>query len=219
MFLGVDEVRVKWDKKWKTAKFLTHSRFAEKAYQWLKKRGFSKVVDLGCGNGRDSVYFATHGLQVLAIDWSREALKTLETEAQKANVANLIQTSQQNLARLKLTPCSVEAVFANLSLQYFEDQTMLNIMSAIYQGLVNRGLLFIRVKSNKDRLSRRGTRVGQGMREINGVRQRFLSVRALRSSLSNFHVLELQETTGLLPSLSMGRNYQSKFIEVIAEKR
>ena len=36
------------------------------------------VIDLGCGNGRDSIFFANHGRRVLCVDGSREALTRIE---------------------------------------------------------------------------------------------------------------------------------------------
>ena len=35
------------------------------------------LVDLGCGNGRDALYFASLGLSVIAIDLSDTAIQTL----------------------------------------------------------------------------------------------------------------------------------------------
>lgn len=33
-----------------------------------------KIIDIGCGNGRDSLFFASHGLNVLGIDGSLSAI-------------------------------------------------------------------------------------------------------------------------------------------------
>lgn len=39
------------------------------------------VVELGCGNGRDSLYFASHQHKVCAVDLSHEAVKTCSDSA------------------------------------------------------------------------------------------------------------------------------------------
>ncbi|MFV0300518.1 MAG: class I SAM-dependent methyltransferase [Paracoccus sp. (in: a-proteobacteria)] len=41
------------------------------------------IVEIGCGNGRDSLFFARHGFQVVAIDGSGTAIATCE-ESRKA---------------------------------------------------------------------------------------------------------------------------------------
>lgn len=47
------------------------SQFAAFILQEIKGHA-TRVVDFGCGNGRDSKFFARHGYQVLGVDGSRE---------------------------------------------------------------------------------------------------------------------------------------------------
>ena len=44
----------------------------------LKREGAKKVLDLGCGPGRHSILLGKTGFQVVALDVSETALKTLE---------------------------------------------------------------------------------------------------------------------------------------------
>mmetsp|Transcript_8798 Transcript_8798/g.13934 ORF Transcript_8798/g.13934 Transcript_8798/m.13934 type:complete len:245 (-) Transcript_8798:342-1076(-) len=41
------------------------------------------IVEFGCGNGRDSIYFATHGYKVYACDLSRPAIEKNNEKAKK----------------------------------------------------------------------------------------------------------------------------------------
>ena len=41
----------------------------------LGKRG--QLLELGCGNGRDALYFAQNGLKVTALDFSRQTIENL----------------------------------------------------------------------------------------------------------------------------------------------
>ncbi|MEW6748598.1 MAG: class I SAM-dependent methyltransferase [Candidatus Micrarchaeota archaeon] len=47
---------------------------------FLRLRGISqgRLVDIGCGNGRNAVYFAENGFEVHAVDRSDEVLKDLD---------------------------------------------------------------------------------------------------------------------------------------------
>ncbi len=36
-----------------------------------------KIMDIGCGNGRDSIYFSQNGLEVTGVDASEEAISYL----------------------------------------------------------------------------------------------------------------------------------------------
>ncbi len=58
----------------------------------LDKKQIGKAVDIGCGAGRDSVYLATQGWQVTAIDYSESALEKAAQLAENSQVKiNCIQ--------------------------------------------------------------------------------------------------------------------------------
>jgi len=47
------------------------------------------IVELGCGNGRDSLFFAGQGHNVCAIDLSKEAVKSCRDAAEKHSLDNV----------------------------------------------------------------------------------------------------------------------------------
>lgn len=49
----------------------------------------SIVLDVGCGSGRDSLFFAALGFKVIAIDRSEQAINALQTKAQAQGLGNL----------------------------------------------------------------------------------------------------------------------------------
>ncbi len=55
----------------------------------LKREGAKRVLDLGCGAGRHSILFGKAGFQVVALDISETALKTLETRLKTASIDNV----------------------------------------------------------------------------------------------------------------------------------
>ncbi len=55
----------------------------------LKREGARKILDLGCGAGRHSVLLGKQGFQVVALDISETALKTLEGRLKTASIANV----------------------------------------------------------------------------------------------------------------------------------
>src|SRR5712691_4676894 len=55
----------------------------------LKREGAKRVLDLGCGAGRHSVLLGKQGFQVVALDISETALKTLESRLKTASIANM----------------------------------------------------------------------------------------------------------------------------------
>lgn len=55
------------------------------------------VIDLGCGDGRDSVFYAQSGFEVTAVDGSASALKKAESLAAEASVTDKVQFFERDL--------------------------------------------------------------------------------------------------------------------------
>ena len=53
------------------------SQFASFCANELHQSSISQIVDLGCGNGRDSMFFAQTGFSVISIDQSENAIEHL----------------------------------------------------------------------------------------------------------------------------------------------
>lgn len=74
--------------------FQTDLPFAEKHCQTS-----GRLLDLGCGTGRASLYFAERGHQVVAVDLSTEMLKVLRRKADERNLS--IDCLRVNLTNLR----------------------------------------------------------------------------------------------------------------------
>ena len=62
------------------------SNFALECYKELKKHGAKKILDLGCGQGRDTIFFASNGIEVIAIDSSKVAIDALSKITSEKNL-------------------------------------------------------------------------------------------------------------------------------------
>lgn len=63
------------------------------------------IIELGCGNGRDSLYLARQQHNVCAVDMSHEAVKSCNTDAQEMGLENAAfmqgdLTSQEDMVKL-----------------------------------------------------------------------------------------------------------------------
>ncbi len=64
---------------------------------WAPRLRMGRVLDLGCGSGRDAVYLATFGHQVTAVDLLPDALAMAEQLAMRAGVS--LRTRQMDLRK------------------------------------------------------------------------------------------------------------------------
>jgi SAM-dependent methyltransferase len=76
------------------------------------------VVDLGCGNGGTSLFFASHGAHVLATDLSQSAVTNLGQYCERERIRNIsaVQMPAQDVERLK----GVDFVFGSMILHHIE---------------------------------------------------------------------------------------------------
>ena len=78
----------------------------------------TKVLDLGCGAGNNSLYLLKHGFKVIAVDYSDVALKIVND---KLKDVETILTDISN--PLPFEDNSFDLVIADLSLHYFNKET------------------------------------------------------------------------------------------------
>lgn len=93
-----------WNKRFKDRELniMSHEKCLEEDIKYFPKKG--KILDVACGDGRNSIYLARLGYSVLAIDFSEEAITRLNYFSKKENLD--IQT--------KLADLSTNVVFDNL---------------------------------------------------------------------------------------------------------
>lgn len=74
-----------------------------------------RLLDLGCGEGRNAVYFAQHGFDVYGLDASLPGLKKTRRYAKEAGVQ--VKTIQADITSYKLAK-TYDVIFSTGALQY-----------------------------------------------------------------------------------------------------
>jgi len=90
----------------------------------------TKVLDLGCGEGRNSLYLAGKGCQVTAVDLSESALKKLDYLAQKAGVD--IKTIVADIREFKINE-PYDLIMAHGVIDYLERDEWKKLLNQIKQ--------------------------------------------------------------------------------------
>ena len=194
-----------WKDHWVSGKKNPPNDFARKAYAVVRKGNSKTLLDLGCGDGRDSVYFAERGLHVHALDFSKNGIENIKS------LNPNIKTFLGDIKNMKFKKGSFDIIYAHLSLHYFNDQETTKIFKALYRILKKGGLIFVKCKSTDDALYGKGKRIGPDMYQKGHIRH-FFSREYMASKLQRFRVLKLCKTS------SVYHAYKSSFIEAIATK-
>lgn len=194
-----------WEKYWQKRKDYGVNDFAKKAYKLIQTRGLKTILDLGCGDGRDAIYFANKGLKVVAVDIAETEIKKLKLKN------NNIECIVQKIEELNFQKNCFDVIYAHLSLHYFNDEATQKIFNQLHKILKKDGLCFVKCKSIEDPLFGQGKKVGENMYQKEHLRH-FFTKEYMAEKLKKFKIISLKET------FAVYENYKSAFIEAVAEK-
>lgn len=171
-----------------------------------------KVVDLGCGNGAVSDFLVRQNVDVLACDFSEEALKNCTLLNPK------IKTQKVDLQEaLAFTDKSVSSVIAELSLHYFSSALTEQILREIWRILDDEGLLFVRVNSMKDAHSGtgQGEEIERNFYSKNENTKRFFD----KEMIQHFFLTENWEKISVNEQTKIRYENEKTFWEIVLRKR
>lgn len=165
--------------------------YVEKEYSNLS----SSIVDVGCGNGRDSFYFASKGINCVGIDQSDKAVEINKTSIPSSiNGLDFLHGDFPSFdySKLNLDKFSIYSRFTLHSINYDEEKVF-------FDNLTNLGGLshvFIEVRSINDSIYGDGKKVGEH-EFITSHYRRFIDPDILYEKLSkSFEIKYFNESLG-----------------------
>lgn len=152
------------------------------------------LADLGCGNGRDSLFFAANGLNVTAIDRSELAIYMLKAgnyERAEFICENFVN-SDAFYSR------SFDYFYSRFTIHSIYAKEQHKLLKNVFYSLKPGGLFFIEVRSIKDPIFGKGTFVEKNGYIYNGHFRRFIVLDELLKDLENagFEIDSSQEQSG-----------------------
>jgi SAM-dependent methyltransferase len=173
-----------------------HDEFRERFLALLPKRTRPTILELGCGQGRDAIEFATAGYPVHAVDVSMNAIRAANA-ALPESLRDRVAFRRLDLAdSLPFADGAYSAVYSYLSLHYFDDPTTARLFAEVHRVLRPGGLLAFVVKSVNDRLYGRGDRLGPDRYCLNGHVRHFFSQEYVLRLLAQWKELSVDEQKG-----------------------
>lgn len=114
------------------------SQFAKEFAKEVKGRGLESVLEIGCGNGRDSIHFAKAGLKVEAIDVSPSAVKLAQRNIKKAKVNVSVRVASAE--NLPFPDYNFDAIF---SLSVLHSTNLQRSLREVFGVLAGKGIAFL----------------------------------------------------------------------------
>ncbi len=158
-----------------------------------------KLIELGCGNGRDATYFGANGVHVLAVDQAASEVNELNVQ----NVLPNVHFEAGDFTNLEDGCEGYDVVYSRFTLHSVEKQEQTRTLGWAARNLVDGGYLCIEVRGQKNSLFGKGVPVeGQSDAYIfDDHYRRFLDQSVLDSEVEDLgmHIVESEEAQGFAP--------------------
>ncbi len=151
------------------------SEFAIECYEEFKLNGVKRILELGCGQGRDSVFFASKGIDVIAIDSSQVAIDALSkiTIEKSLPIRSILHNASEGIP---FANSYFDAIYSHMFFNMrFTDDQLKYLFVEVNRVLKTDGLNLFSVRSDKDVMYRKGAEVEKDIYDINGFQIHFFT--------------------------------------------
>lgn len=173
----------------KLAEVQSPSDFAQSVISHLEPG--KSLIDLGCGNGRDSVYFLEHQLNVTGIDASEEAISQLN----QLKLENGSFVCDDFVSSKALYQVQYDYIYSRWTMHAISEQQEEELLDNVRDALKEGGLFFIEARSVGDSLYGNGICVGKHAFIYQEHYRRFMEKEVFVQKLKDrgFQILSLEE--------------------------
>ena len=185
------------------------SDFARFALSYIKEE--RKLIDLGCGNGRDSIYFCKNGLRVTAVDSSQEAINSLNTSS-----LPIFSVCDDFVTTKALFCVDYDYCYARWSIHAINQKQQDELLPNVYKSLKIGGLFLVEARSVNDSKYGQGEQLSDNEFFFNEHYRRFIEKQIFIKQLMilGFEIIYLNESD----EFSKVNDDNPTLIRVIARK-
>ncbi len=189
---------------------MQESRFARFVTKYIEKN--KTLVDIGCGNGRDSFFFNRLGLNVVGIDASDAAVSALNN----ISSGNLSFVCGNFINEKIIFENHPDYFYSRFTLHAINQNGQTELLKNVYDSLKSGGKFFIEVRCTADSKFEKGEKVETNAFILDGHYRRFLVMEELLSELieMGFHVKYAEQEKGFAPF----NGDDSEIIRIVAVK-
>src|SRR5215467_351033 len=169
------------------------SNFALLCFNHMIVNNVRKVLELGTRHGRDSIFFASNGIEVEALDYSVIAVEILDKMTKEKRLPikpQLFDVTQP----LPFPDSCFDAAYSHMLLNMrFSLEDLHFIFSEINRVLKPKGFNFFSVRNQNDKSYGSGVEIEKGIYDINGFQIRFFTEKDIQDLAEGFKILWMKE--------------------------
>ena len=168
---------------------------ARKAVELFKKKGKTKILELGAGQGRDTIFLAQNGFQVVALDYSQTGLDAIAEKAQRSGLANSITTLHHDIRQpIPFEDESFDSCYSHMLYCMALTTAELEFLSQeIRRVLKPNGINVYTVRHTRDAHYGTGIHRGEDMYEVGGFIVHFFSKEKVEHLANGYQIINIDE--------------------------
>jgi SAM-dependent methyltransferase len=174
---------------------LEPSKAAKDILKIFKEKNIKKIVELGSGLGRDTLFFAKNSISVEALDYSPTAIKIINKKSSENKLSSLISTKIFDVRKkLPFENNSIEACFSHML--YCMALTTIELKylnSEICRILKPGGINIYTARHTGDGDYKNGTLIGESLYENDGFIVHFFSKEKIREITNGFDIINIEK--------------------------
>jgi len=168
---------------------------AGQALRWFEGERVKRVLELGAGQGRDSLFFARRGLNVVCLDYSQQAMDDLRSKAGEGDLENKIETITHDVRLpLPFDDNSMEGCYSHmLYCMDFTTGELVTLTKEIRRVLKPGGLNILTVRHTGDPHYGKGISHGDNRFENDGFIVHFFDPGQIERLAAGFDLINVSE--------------------------
>ena len=174
---------------------LEQSLSAKKALKFFKKKKVDKIIEIGAGLGRDTVFFAKNLIHTTALDYSASGIKVINQKAKQDNLSNYISTKLFDIRKkLPFEDNSIQACYSHML--YCMALTTIDLEklnNEILRILKPGGINIYTVRHTNDGDFQKGIHRGEDLYENDGFIVHYFSEKKVNSLLNDFKNISFEK--------------------------
>lgn len=180
----------------------TPSVSATESAKAFKEEGVMNLLELGGGQGRDTMFFAQSGFHVQVLDYSQSGVKSISQKAEKQGLSQLVSAKTHDIRNpLPFESNTFDACYSHMLYCMALTTNELEFLSKeVRRVLKPGGLNIYTARHTGDSDYGTGTHRGEDMYEVGGFIVHFFSKDKVRHLAQGYQIIEIDEfEEGTLP--------------------
>jgi SAM-dependent methyltransferase len=167
---------------------------AQKAAEVFTQAGITTILELGAGQGRDTLFFAQRGLQVCAVDYSQQGIDAIAHKARALGLSQSVATLCHDVRQpLPFTDASFGGCYSHmLYCMALTTAELESLSDEIRRILHPGGMNIYTVRNTNDAHYRQGIHRGEDMYEMGGFIVHFFSREKVQQSAKGYEIVSIE---------------------------